>query len=230
LTTLNREAERQGFPDYFDAQHFIWPSPQLDALVARDFDHRRHDLQGRLMALRWGLIREVFSDDGITARRHLMRMFARDYALIFELRLKLDGSWSAGRLNDSPDRELDAVERTFQLCPIGRKRVSTSVREATNRLDELDRLLQAAGIDDEDRELKALLEVAAHIDYRGFRARIVESGDPAALGRLLESTSDFGKDIGLLRELLRRVRVYHALIKMQVIDYWSIIRQIGELD
>ena len=229
LTALNREAERQGFPDYFDAQHFLWPSDRLDALVATDFSRHRYDLQRRLMALRWGLIREVFSDDEATARRHLMRMFARDYAAIVEIRLRFDAAWAGARLTDNPERELDAVATTFSLSPVPANRVASLMSHARSRLDALDRLMKSSGNDAVDPRLREVLEIATVVNYRGFNARIVETGDGAALRDLLSATDDFARDVGLLRELLYRVRIYHALIKLQVIDYWSIVRRIGEL-
>ena len=229
ITALNIEGERHGLPDYFDAQHFIWPSPLLDAEVQRRFAPLGVGLERRLIEARKRLVREVFSSDAAIARRHLMRMFARDYARIFNLRLRFDGAWAAGRLSGDPLTELDSVLRSFAQMPVARPRVEACVAEARSRLDRLDNRLASASDHKIDATLHQVMQVAAHIDYREFHSRHLQSADLDALIKTLAASDEFTRDIGLLRELLQRIRVYHGLIKIQILDYWSIIHRIGDL-
>ncbi|KAA3619003.1 MAG: hypothetical protein DWQ08_16005, partial [Proteobacteria bacterium] len=228
LANLNREAEKVGHPDYFDAQHFMWPSEELDEVVIREFEHGGSTLHRRLFAERRMLIGDVFSSDAQTARRHVMRMFARDYAWVFRLRLRFDGEWAAGRLHGDPNGELDAVSRAFSLSPLKRAKVDSLSKLACRNLELLDAAL-ARRDNPVDPAVYQLLQVAAHIDYRGLRSNFLEPAQAAALDDLLRVDGNFARDVGLLRELLHRIRVYHALVKMQILDYWSIVHRIGGL-
>ncbi len=228
ITRMNADAERAGFPDYFDAQHFIWPSPALDDEVRRRFEDVDASLAERLAAARRALMREVFTDDGPTARRHLMRMFARDYAMIVDLRLRFDAAWAASRLSGDPLRELDAIETAFSLRPLARHRVEAHVEAARAHLDALDEFL-ARRPGARDSASHATMQVAAHIDYRGFRSHYLQGDEPPDLAMRLAPTGNLAQHLGLLGELLRRVRTYHALIKIQVLDYWRVIHHMGDI-
>lgn len=228
ITRMNADAERAGFPDYFDAQHFIWPSDALDNEVRRRFDAVDVPLAERQAAARRALMREVFTDDGPTARRHLMRMFARDYAMIVDLRLRFDAAWAASRLAANPHSELDAIETAFSLRPLATRRVASLADSARAHLDLLDAFL-ARRPEMRDQAPYTAMQVAAHIDYRGFRSLYLEGRDPPDLEALLASTGNAARHLGLLGEVLRRVRVYHALIKMQVLDYWSVVHRMGDI-
>lgn len=230
LGTLNADAERAGFPDYFDAQHFIWPSGALDEEVSRRFEAFGGHLERRLREMRRALVREVFSDDGVTARRHVMRMFSRDYAWIFLLRLRLDAAWAADRLDSGPGAELDAIEAAFSLVPVRRTRVRDLAASARTTLAALDPILEDPRSGAPGPAALQLIEVAAHIDYRGLGSEVL-AGNREAVWHLLNDppTGALG-DLGFLRELLHRVQLFHALIKMQVLDYWSIVRRIGDLE
>ncbi len=230
ITTINEDAERSGYPDYFDAQHFIWPSEEMDEAVRRRFGPVNESLVERFFLTRRRVMREVFSDDAHTARRHLMRMFARDYAAIFEMRLKFDPAWAAGRLDNDPLSELDAIEASFSLRPLRRSRVTPRIEAAIAHLDALDRFMETVPPGSRVDPADPLTQVAAHIDYRGFRSRHLEGSDARGLAALLAVSPDVTRHIGLLRELLQRVRIYHALIKIQILDYWTIIHRMADID
>lgn len=230
IISLNRDAERAGYPDYFDAQHFTWPSADLDAEVSRRFAAGGAPLDRRLFELRKLLMREVFSPDAETARRHVMRMFARDYAWIFRLRMRFDGVWAAGQLPGRPMVELDAVESAFSLSILKRGDVDRLAASARANLAALDDALAACTEVAVPAGAYRLMQIAAHTDFRGFRSRHLAEPDHDALPRFARSAQQFERDFAVLGELLHRVRIYHALIKMQVLDYWSIVSRIGELD
>lgn len=225
ITSLNGEAEKIGSPDYFDAQHFIWPSVELDREVTRRFESDVGLMHRKLFVARQLLFGEVFTSDVQIARRHVMRMFARDYAWIFRLRLRFDAPWAAGRLHTTPMQELRAIENTFSLPLLPAKRVEPAVEQATTNLALLDRVVGDAGIG--ASENYALIQVAAHIDYRGLRSRNLEGAESCSLDELLDSAEDVRRDVGLLRELLLRVRIYHVLLKIQIMEYWNIVEHIG---
>ncbi len=229
IIALNRESEAAGLPDYFDAQHFIWPSAELDVEVSSRFADSRPELAARFTERRRQLFRKVFSDDPETARRHVMRMFHRDYAWVFRLRLEFDGEFAAGRLHAKPTTEVVDIERWFSIKLVPEKIVDRYGRHAGKTLDLLDSLLgphrHRPGLTSRYRAM----QIAACIDYRGFRTRLVERSDRRGLRGLLLGDDATTRDIGLLLELLRRVRLYHALTRIQILDYWSIVESMAEL-
>ncbi len=229
ISRINHDAEAAAAPDYFDAQHFTWPSEALDDEVRRRFPGD-DSLADRLVAARRQVMREVFSDEGETARRHLLRMFARDYAMIFDLRMRFDGAFAAGLLPATPRAELDALARAFSFTPPNRKRVERQIADAGERQRRLGEALAQVPDAGVDAAGLALMQVAAQIDYHGFAERCLGDDDGAALATVLAEPGEFTAHAALLHELLQRVRIYHALIKIQLLDYWSIIHRVGEIE
>ncbi len=228
ITALNRDSEATGFPDYFDAQHFIWPSQELDKVVDNRFRNFGQHLPESMRRLRRDLMHGVFSADTHTARRHVMRMFARDYAWIFKLRLRFDATYAAHRLTHTPINELKHIQQTFSLTPVKLPYVKKLSTLAEDRLSRLDRRLGYTRDSAPDTVVYQMMQVAVHIDYKGFRTHYLEES-AGKLESLLQD-SRHAADLGLLLELLHRVRIYHILIKMQILDYWTIVQKIGQLN
>ncbi|GJL81100.1 MAG: hypothetical protein DHS20C01_07340 [marine bacterium B5-7] len=228
ISQLNARAEAVGCPDYFDAQHFLWPSPELDAEVERRFQGSDDRLDGQLKLMRTALMRNVFSDDNKTARRHVLRMFARDYAMIFRVRIRFDAAWAAGRFSGSPLEEHDVMAREFSLTPVKKQLIESIGNHATTRLADLDRLIETIAPAFLESSTFPLLQVAAYTNYAHFTDNYM-GANKNRLEQLIHSGDDLRRHLGLLSELLHRVRIYHALIKIQVLDYLNIVNRIGNL-
>ncbi|MFT5110875.1 MAG: hypothetical protein ACI8P9_000184 [Parasphingorhabdus sp.] len=229
LGQLNQLAERQGFPDFFDAQHFIWPSTQLDDTVRQRFNQQPNSLADKLFSRRQELFRNLFSEDQVAARRHIMRMFVRDYAFIMKLRLSFDVLYAGDKLAAKPAEELRQIERLFSIQPISQKFLDRCKNSALSHIENLDDFLAQHPVDNADEVEIENLHQAYHVDYHGLRSRFIKADNENLMEELLKCTSDEKADLAVLRELLHRVRIYHVLIKLQIHAYWSIVLNIGRL-
>jgi len=223
INSLNREAEAQGYPDYFDAQHFIWPSVALDREVATRFP-ADSGIFGCLCEQRKTLLESVFSGNRRTAQRHIMRMFARDYAWIFKLRLRFDPQFAAAEGAFSPVGELQRLEQCFGLRLLKPKTVEVAAVIARTRLARLETQLQ--GQPPAATLHNTALEIAAYIDYKHFFRDHLERTDGRPATPIGDNLTP--ADTGLLLALLHRIRIYHALLKIQILDYWTIVDRIGQ--
>ena len=229
LGRLNRMAEAQGFPDYFDSQHFTWPSEELDKTVKRDFHLTNRELPEELFYRRKRLMNALFGADSQTVKRHIMRMFARDYSNILKIRIRLDAAWTAGRLISSPWVEIDGVEQQFSVALVRPDWIELQTENARTHLMQLDRFLGHSEEWDQRNPAYQVMQLACHLDYNGFRSKIVVPGARERLEFLKNHPEQTRADYGFLLEMMHRIRIYHVLTKLQIHAYWSIVSQIGEV-
>ena len=212
INELNKLAELHGYPEYFDAQHFIWPSQTMDDSVSEQFNDTA--VLGTFLTRRRQLMNAVFSKDPTIASRHILRMFARDYALIVKLRLKFDVAFAAGLLPSKPFEENHRIQNLFGINPV---RQAIILRAKSEAMKSLVLYKEKTGHDFLERNRsnrQVAAEIAAHINFKNFRN-----------GNFQQEITD--TDCRLLIALLHRVRIYHTLIKLQALDYWTIVEKIG---
>jgi hypothetical protein len=228
IRALNRIAERFGHPYYFDAQHFTWPmAEQLDAIRGQ-FGPHGDELVVELDRRRRDLMRSLFSSDAGIARRHVFRLFARDWRRILELRLAIDPEYAAGTLDETPRDEIETCLRHWHGRVHKSGRLEKARSHARESLDLTDVLVRAAGLESIDERRRRTMAIAVHVNRHALRRRAADVRDgrrltaagTRAIGRALATVSSTSM-------ILVRIRFYHSLVRIQAETYWDVVQGVA---
>ena len=112
---MNKQYVKKTEPNYFDAQDFLWKSPDADSLIITTFDENAPEILSDLQTSRKNLIRNIFSDNRSQAHHQIYRMFGRDFVRALELRMDYDLEFAAGLLDNTPLDDIRDLKK-IMLC------------------------------------------------------------------------------------------------------------------
>ena len=223
IVRLNRQLADTPDYGYFDAQHLLWPSEELEAAMHRQFTGRAENLYRRLLAERRSLVVQVFSRDPDIALKHILRMFRRDYRRIFRLRLAVDSDYLTTDGGEAAIEEMDTINNWLDRAVCSTRQLRRKMDRAKMLRERFDALLNQLPLPrtPDPEELRAL-HMAWFVDLHHFR-RNLESGDAATKQQSIERIMRYAP---VFSRRLVSLRLHHCLLKIQIYTYWTLI---GEL-
>ncbi len=221
ISELNRLANEPSAIGYFDTQHFLWPSADLDDDVLSHFGERGEALLALLRTRREGNLRELFSDDPEVARHHIFRMFLPDYKGILRLRLSFDVEYAGGADHFSPAAELAEMEAHYGAEILSARTLRKLTGRAKKSLVLADDLLDRLAFDTGTRAARAV-RIAYHCNYQNLRGIWNESARDVTpdLQAIVDGVASGER---LFRASLVRIRTYEVLAILQMATYTELV-------
>lgn len=213
IAEINRVPTASSANGYFNAQHFLWPSADVDEEVLTHFGDRGAEFLEHLIRLRRRVMHSLFSSDLATAKQHVLRMFVADYRRILKLRLRYDVEYAAGLLPDKPEDELRELEASYGRPGITKRRLQSLMGSARDSIRAFDALFAAGGEQPGSEEWRRAARIAYHINFQKIRG----SGD------LLQQCR--GIDVGQITASVIRIRIFHALVVVQLHTYTDVVER-----
>lgn len=228
IRDMNRELHEPEASGYFNTQHFLWPSAELDEDVRNRYGDRGDALLGHLTALRVGIMRNLFSSDPETARHHILRMFLSDYRRIFKARMRYDVEYAGGLLAVGPEDDIQHLSDSYGTPGISPRVVSRLAKTARDNLETFERrIADRLGRHGDSEEVMRALKIAFHVDYGDLRSTLERDPSSPAnrdLARIVDTVADL-KD--RFHAELIRIRVFHALVMLQVRTYTDVVESLS---
>ncbi len=199
------------------AEHFIWPSEELDTALAEQFGEQ---LLTDLQAERRRIFRLVFGNDWATARLQVFWMFCHDYKTTLRLRLEFD-PWFVMR--GGVEAELRGLELEFGKRLVKKREFAKRYASAKNSRHTCAEWLTQGWLKSEDRLFRRIVWVALHANL--FGAGQLDVNDESACKLWL---GELRQHVPRLNRGLRKAREIHVLARHQFDVYSLIVWQLGE--
>ncbi len=221
LREMNSRIPRGYARDYFNAQHFIWPSPEMDNAVAAYFDD---NMKARLIELRRDYLRSLFSADDDVARRHVFQLFARDFRKIFKLRLAFDVEYTAGLLKTTPQQDIDNISNGFGIRAFPATDILNATKRARHSLEIAKKIPDLLSTHELDSGTLRTIHLAVHCDYCRLKSRLLRIHDSTRhRDKIKQIITDLVTKRSELSDRLVRLRLFHILVTIQLDTYWDVV-------
>jgi len=228
IDRLNKRHTERTAPDYFNAQHLLWDSPEIRADVVENLGEEAYE---DLRKERKEMIREIFSDDRETAHTQIYNMAGKDYSNALELRLDYDVEFAAGQLPHTPLGDLEELKGQMMnpTCSNGKaeKRIRKKIEKAKGNMARIDDFLQD---NLEDIYQDPLKRRAARIGYHinRFKLHKLIEKDPEKTKQIIRDW--VSRADGRYTDRISKLRQHYELAKIQLADYVEMIDELGEYE
>lgn len=220
IRAMNARVHEPVATGYFNTQHFLWPSDELDEAVLQEFPQQGAALLEELRAIRASLIEELFSSRADVARNHIMRMFLADFRRILTLRLRFDVEYCAGLLKTTPKQDLDFLFRRYGEHVVARHRADKLIEQARLSEQNVSQFLGMTQMELSPTRLRSL-----RVLYHARRCWSWRRLLPDAMNR-----DDVGGALARLEpshatcvQALIRLRTFDALARIQIATYDDLV-------
>lgn len=202
---------------FIRAEHFIWPSDELDAALAAQFGD---EVLADLKVERLRVFRLVFGNDWQTARLQIFWMFSRDYKTALRMRLEFD-PWFV--LRGGLEQELSNLEGEFGKRLVGKRELKKRRQLAVESRHVCAEWLTRGWLKADDRLFRRVVWVALHAKL--FGAAHLDVDDELNCKMWL---GELRQHMPRLNRGLRKTREIHVLAKHQMDVYSLLVWQLGE--
>ena len=227
-TLINRFNEKyvtEHEPPYFDAQDFLWPVEEEDRLFRERFSQQGEQVLNDLRQARQQLIRGIFSNSPYRAAAHLLRMFGKDFRNAFKLRIQVDAPFCGGVLAENPVSELENLQDVLQHVIFSHRQARRAFNRGQERLKQTDSFVQHY-LPHVWRDPLLLRAVRTGLFMNQGNTLTTMGQDPAAATRLVNET--IVPAAAKWNEKIQCLRVHYELTRLQLLDYWEMIREQGQ--
>ena len=208
--------------DYFNAQHFIWPSPEMDDAVATYFNE---DMKFALIELRKNYLRDLFSSNERVARHHVFRLFARDFRKIFKLRLAFDVEYAAGLLQTTPHEDIEKINKHFSAQAYSLETINHAKQHAQHCLQLANKVPELLDNVTLNSGARRAISIAVYCDYRRLKSRLLRAEDSTKhRDKIKQIALDLIDNQSGFSDRLVRLRLFHVLVLIQMDIYWDVVK------
>ncbi|MEM7254255.1 MAG: hypothetical protein AAF493_22790 [Pseudomonadota bacterium] len=210
---------------YFNTQHLLWPSRELDAEVIKDFPIDGERLLQMLQTKRLANVHQLFSDNPAIARHHVCRMFLGDYQTIVKVRLRFDVEYAGGHDQFNPREAIATFESDYGLSVLSSRVLHRLTDAAERTLHQVDAVVDAHGVTGA-RETRAL-RMAYHLNFHGLASACREDIGSTRSAAAVRAALDCAP---MLNHALVRLRLYEVLALLQIATYAELIESLLQSD
>ncbi len=210
--------------DVFNAQVLVWPHEE-QASWLEQFEGAAEEVLKR----RKKLMLRVFGPDRATARNLLDRMFAPNFELATELRMRFDPEYCTGGLRYDVSQDLAGAEYLHDRRLT--RRSALMVKQAQQALQGLDEHLAEAQptlLEPAQAEVLRSVRIAFHTDRDGLKQRFLAAQKSGAQAAALQQIStllvDRGTtDVDCYSRRLLSLRQHHELTRLERSCYYQLV-------
>ncbi|MEO1236671.1 MAG: hypothetical protein AAFX76_07780 [Planctomycetota bacterium] len=185
----------EDYPDFdFLPDHLLWPNAKAEAALAGRLGD---EALGDLIDTRRRVFRRVFNREPELAKNLMKKAVYPNFELATELRRRFDPEYVLGGLDVTWAEDLNGFGRAIPAGSRRYRRVRSFVERCRAVQDGLAQRVPLDGLDGRERRA---VRVAAHC------------GQDASLSAVLPKAAR-------IERLLRAVRVYHTLARLELVDY-----------
>jgi hypothetical protein len=229
ISDFNQRYTRDTDPDYFNAEHFLWPNPDLDKDVEMEFgpgaleDLKR--TRRKVMRKLFTGNQELYTGSQEIAHLHVYRMFCEDFLHAINTRLKYDVEFGAGILKIKPEDYFAEMRNLLGGFEHYRWFGADDLKhKATENYAAASAYIATKGLRLSPLERRSVL-IGYHTNINNIQERIA-SGDRTALDEI----KDIAKAERKYSQRLTNLRVHQELTRLQILTYMAIVDQLAEFD